>query len=265
MDENVRRSLDWGYLLEAPGRPSLKSQQDFMRSAGVNMARYGTWWHDQIERGSSRPRSQLVERKTLMLAVYPGDTVHIAAEFCVGVSATDARWFILSLIERGVNLRIAGKDIRVGCIEEVVEEVGRRQNCLNVSTFRSLERLRAKRKAKVQQAQQEKPVTWVKRPCVYRHFDVEGGLLYVGACSNYDRRMAQHKNKSPWFSQIHKSSIHFYETLSEALAVERKAIWLENPMYNEQRIMPPAQALLEEAAKLVGDAELAARILKLSE
>jgi hypothetical protein len=29
--------------------------------------------------------------------------------------------------------------------------------------------------------------------------------------------------------------------------------------------MPPAQALLEEAAKLVGDAELAARILKLSE
>jgi hypothetical protein len=265
MGEEVRKSVNWGYILEAPGRPPLKEQREFMKAAGVSLAEYGPCFHDRVSQISTRPRNQLIDRKTLMLAVDPGDTVNIAAEFCVGVSTTDARWFIHDLVNRGVNLRIAGKDIKIGCIEEVVEEVGRRQNTHNVRTFRSLEKLRARRKARMQQVQPEASVSWVKRPCVYRHFDIEGCLLYVGSCTNYARRMIDHKSQAPWFSQINRESIEFYETLSEALAVERRAIWFEKPMYNRQRHMPPAQAFLEEAAKLAGDEELAARILKLSD
>lgn len=127
--ENVRKSLDWGYMLEAPGRPKLKEQQEFMRAAGVSMAQYGPLFHDQIERGSTRPRKQLIDRATLLLAVFPGDTVHIAAEFCLGVSTTDARWFIHELIGRGANLRVADKDVKT-----------RAQNTANVAAHRKRKR-----------------------------------------------------------------------------------------------------------------------------
>lgn len=271
MLDRVRKTVDWGYILEAPGRPKLKEQREFMRAAGISMAKFAPIWHDKIERGSTRPQKQLLDRGLLLQAVDPGDTVHIAAEFCVGVSENDARWFIHALVDHGVNLRVAGKDIKVGCIEEVVEEVGRRQNTLSVRTFREAERLRAQRRTRIQRAPEpakvtaEKPVSWAKRPCVYRHFDIEGGLLYIGACKNYKTRMQNHKCGSPWFSQIHREAVDFYETLAEAKAVERKAIWLEKPMYNRQRYLPPTKVVLEEAAKLVSDDELAERILKLSD
>ncbi|WP_370303572.1 hypothetical protein [Pseudooceanicola sp.] len=103
----------WGYILEAPGRPSLAKQREAMRSLGVDMSEAGTCWHDKIARGSTRPRGQLLEREDLIEAVLPGDTVVIAAPFCIGLSEKDAAWFLGELSARKVTVIVNGQMTRI--------------------------------------------------------------------------------------------------------------------------------------------------------
>ena len=70
---------------------------------------------------------------------------------------------------------------------------------------------------------------------LYRHYDKDGTLLYVGISSNALRRLAEHRDNSAWFCDIHSVTIEHYETRQEVLEAEAKAIHLENPLHNVQR------------------------------
>lgn len=69
---------------------------------------------------------------------------------------------------------------------------------------------------------------------LYRHFDSDGNLLYVGISLNAVARLAQHKICSQWFSQITTITIENFPTRHELLSAEIEAIKNEKPLYNVQ-------------------------------
>lgn len=70
---------------------------------------------------------------------------------------------------------------------------------------------------------------------LYRHFDREGALLYVGVSLSAIQRLGQHADHSHWYSSIARVEIENFETREEVLAAERKAIVQENPRHNLKR------------------------------
>lgn len=69
---------------------------------------------------------------------------------------------------------------------------------------------------------------------LYRHFNAEGELLYVGISMSALIRLAGHKYESHWYDQIAMITIENYDTISEAKEAEKVAIRSENPKYNIQ-------------------------------
>ena len=70
---------------------------------------------------------------------------------------------------------------------------------------------------------------------LYRHFDSDGTLLYVGVSLDTLSRLRQHKENAHWFKLIHTVKIDSFATREEALTAERMAIKNENPLYNLSR------------------------------
>ena len=73
---------------------------------------------------------------------------------------------------------------------------------------------------------------------LYRHFDKEGALLYVGISLNALNRLAQHKAASGWFEDIHKVEIETFVNRVSALNAERTAIETEKPKWNKKHNKP---------------------------
>src|SRR6201986_3880091 len=68
---------------------------------------------------------------------------------------------------------------------------------------------------------------------LYRCFDAEGNLLYVGATKNVFQRIIEHKVQSGhWFRSVTRVEIQHFDSRKEALAAEAVAITLENPKHN---------------------------------
>jgi len=67
---------------------------------------------------------------------------------------------------------------------------------------------------------------------VYRAFDAAGDLLYVGCSNNPERRWAEHRTTSPWWTEqarrFHLSGPYNYDT---ARRLEREALATEDPKY----------------------------------
>ena len=70
---------------------------------------------------------------------------------------------------------------------------------------------------------------------LYRHFDADGKLLYVGISFSTLARLAQHRN-SGWFNRIRRIDIESFATRIEALKAEKIAIRTEAPEYNKAGI-----------------------------
>ena len=68
---------------------------------------------------------------------------------------------------------------------------------------------------------------------VYKHFGVDGRLLYVGASYAPDLRQASHNSRSDWFGLVERTDVEWFDTRREALAAERKSILTERPIYNK--------------------------------
>lgn len=68
---------------------------------------------------------------------------------------------------------------------------------------------------------------------LYRHFNSKNDLLYVGISINVLRRLLQHKSSSNWFDIITYVTITRFNSHTEAIKAERKAIINENPKYNK--------------------------------
>lgn len=67
---------------------------------------------------------------------------------------------------------------------------------------------------------------------LYRHYDRNGRLLYVGVSLSTVARLAGHRECSHWFDQITNVTIERFATREIALIAEQIAIWLEKPAFN---------------------------------
>lgn len=69
--------------------------------------------------------------------------------------------------------------------------------------------------------------TWV-----YRAFDADERLLYVGCTKNLGSRKADHRKRAPWYADAVSWTSVEYPTRAGALAAEALAIDTENPVWN---------------------------------
>ena len=87
------------------------------------------------------------------------------------------------------------------------------------------------------------------KTALYRHFNKDNELLYVGISLNALNRLAQHKDHSHWFNNITNVQIEQFETRELALKAEREAVLKENPKHNIKLRMPAKQIkVMEEQA-----------------
>jgi hypothetical protein len=88
---------------------------------------------------------------------------------------------------------------------------------------------------------------------LYRHYDADERLLYVGISLHAVYRLSQHR-ASPWFDQIADIRVEKHETRQAALEAEAEAIRTEGPIYNKAR----PSGVSQNAAKPYYDAGYAA-------
>lgn len=68
---------------------------------------------------------------------------------------------------------------------------------------------------------------------LYRFFNTEGRLLYVGITSMLVfHRLEGHRHESPWWTQVTTITVEHYDTRDEVAAAEVKAIIAEGPLFN---------------------------------
>lgn len=70
------------------------------------------------------------------------------------------------------------------------------------------------------------------RTALYRHFDADGTLLYVGIARDPDKRLALHGYTARWRDYSARCEIEWHETRQDALRAERAAIAAERPIFN---------------------------------
>ena len=70
-----------------------------------------------------------------------------------------------------------------------------------------------------------------KSAALYRHYDKDGALLYVGISLHVIRRLIEHKS-SDWFHDIARIEIEHYPSRDAALKAETAAIADESPKFN---------------------------------
>lgn len=67
---------------------------------------------------------------------------------------------------------------------------------------------------------------------LYRAFDGDGRLLYVGIAAKWTNRWSEHARQSPFFFDVARLELSTHETRAAALEAERSAIIDESPLYN---------------------------------
>lgn len=67
---------------------------------------------------------------------------------------------------------------------------------------------------------------------VYRWYDADDQMLYVGVSNNPAARADQHSREKPWWSQVARCEVVWFSSRPEALVAERAAIQTEMPTLN---------------------------------
>lgn len=69
---------------------------------------------------------------------------------------------------------------------------------------------------------------------LYRHFDEDGVLLYVGITNKPDTRRRAHQKRAVWaeFADQTREEVKWYSTRQAALEAETEAIETEKPLFN---------------------------------
>jgi len=70
------------------------------------------------------------------------------------------------------------------------------------------------------------------RTAVYRHFDADGRLLYIGCSHDPLYRFMGHKSASSWAHEVANISVQWFDDREAALEAERKAIMTDRPAHN---------------------------------
>lgn len=69
--------------------------------------------------------------------------------------------------------------------------------------------------------------------CIYRHWDANDLLLYIGQSVDLPRRMRAHKSGSHWYTSVVKITIEWFPSQYEATLAELAAIRGESPVHNK--------------------------------
>lgn len=67
---------------------------------------------------------------------------------------------------------------------------------------------------------------------IYRLFNEDGELLYIGRSRNVDRRCTEHKLDKGWWDQVKTITLELVDEHSDPHQCEREAIIAERPLYN---------------------------------
>lgn len=86
-------------------------------------------------------------------------------------------------------------------------------------------------------------ICFTGRHQLYRLYDADNNLLYVGITSNVGDRFAQHSHERTWWPQVDRCQVELFPDRLSLEAGERLAILKEHPrynvMYNEFPVAPP--------------------------
>jgi predicted GIY-YIG superfamily endonuclease len=93
---------------------------------------------------------------------------------------------------------------------------------------------------------------------VYRVYDVNDALLYIGSAVNFAVRLATHGQRALWRARIARIATKWFPTRQEALAAETAAIKTEFPRWNIRDRSPrhpdgPLNKTYELVARYPGD------------
>lgn len=70
---------------------------------------------------------------------------------------------------------------------------------------------------------------------LYRAYDTEDRLLYVGCSTNIKQRLQTHAAKAPWWPQVRNIRMEHFEDSGAAFRAEGRAIRGEHPIHNQVR------------------------------
>lgn len=70
------------------------------------------------------------------------------------------------------------------------------------------------------------------RTSLYRFFDDDGALLYIGITNCLPARLTQHDQDKKWWTDVTRVHVEHFATRPEALAAEKEAIQSEVPFWN---------------------------------
>lgn len=95
--------------------------------------------------------------------------------------------------------------------------------------------------------QRKLPTSSPERTALYRLFDTDDRLLYVGISSNPKERLKAHAADKPWWPEVASREIEWFPSREQAAAAEVAAIRTEQPIHNHQHrpakllsLLPPA-------------------------
>jgi hypothetical protein len=86
----------------------------------------------------------------------------------------------------------------------------------------------------------------VERVALYRHYDADGILLYVGISSDPKLRRRSHQRRSAWTEFAVREQVEWLPDRSTAEDAERDAIKVEKPLFNGAHTTPEAQVACVE-------------------
>lgn len=79
---------------------------------------------------------------------------------------------------------------------------------------------------------------WLRRDVkhdVYRCYDLNRTLLYIGHTNRWLVRRSKHRRETPWWGQVAKVTFEPYPDRAAAHAAEQSAIRAEQPLHNKER------------------------------
>jgi predicted GIY-YIG superfamily endonuclease len=87
-----------------------------------------------------------------------------------------------------------------------------------------------------------------QRTALYRFYDADEKLLYVGITNDPWRRWRQHVQEKPWYPQVKHQAVTWYDTRIAAEIAEHVAIRREHPRFNIAGAVRPVEVPVEEPA-----------------
>lgn len=81
-----------------------------------------------------------------------------------------------------------------------------------------------------------------QRTALYRFYDADETLLYIGITNDPWRRWRDHVQEKPWYPRVKHQAITWYDSEWEARDAETRAIRAEGPLFNIAGAIRPPEA-----------------------